>query len=328
MSPYFPTPSVLALTGILVCLAPAASGAPASQKAAVEVDDFSYVDTSGETRDAHQAKLEAFMAALRSDFAADDRYRLAPSSCAGPCAAKNPTLQNRLGAASTAGTDILVTGGVQKLSTLIQWAKVRLIDVGTRHILFEKLYTFRGDNEEAWRHAEAFISEDIREKLVNSVRALQIAAEQPTRLAVFPFELEDTSAAAPTNGPAVVDATDASDLTKTTDAVREAIAQSPRYRVVDVSGANADAVNAHRLRDCDGCDAPVARSLDADQSLVGVVRRVSRMEYTIRFQIRDTKTGAVVASADSGLRMGANYSWSRGAVRLVSDRLLGTQPQR
>ncbi len=328
MSLSFLARSVLALTGILVCPAPAASGTASPQKAAVEIDDFSYVDTSGEVHDAHQAKLEAFMTALRSDFAADDRYRLAPSSCAGPCAAEKPPLPDRLGAASKAGTNILLAGGIQKMSTLVQWAKVRAIDVGTRHILFERLYTFRGDNDEAWRRAEKFVSEDTREKMSNPVPVRQAAAEAPTRLAVFPFELEDASAAAPSNGASVVDADDAGDLTKTTDAVRQAIAQSPRYRLVDVSGARSDAVMAHRLRDCGGCDAPIARSLDADQSLVGVVRRVSRTEYTIRFQIRDAKSGAVIASADSGLRMGANYSWSRGAARLVSDRLLANPPQR
>lgn len=319
---------VLALTGILICLAPAASAAPTPQNAVVEIDDFSYVDTSGEPHDAHQAKLEAFMAALRSDFATDGRYRLASSSCAGQCATEKAALPDRLGAASKAGTNILVTGGIQKMSTLIQWAKVRLIDVGTNHILFEKLYTFRGDTDQAWQHAEKFVSQDTREKLASLAPALQVATEAATKLAVFPFELEDTSAAAPSNGASVVDSADASDLTQTTDAVRQAIAQSPRYRVVDVSGAHADAVSAHRLRDCGGCDASIARSLDADQSLVGVVRRVSRTEYTIRFQIRDTRTGAVVANADSGLRMGANYSWSRGAARLVSDRLLATPPQR
>ena len=327
MSHSFFTRPVLTLTGILVCLAPAASGAPAPQQATVEIDDFSYVDTSGESHDAHQTKLEAFMAALKSDFAADDRYRLAPSSCAGPCAEK-ATLPDRLGAASRAGTNVVVAGGIQKMSTLIQWAKVRVIDVGTGHILFERLYTFRGDNDDAWRHAETFLSQDTRERLASSVPALQVAAEAPTKLAVFPFELEDTSAAAPTNGASAVDATDADDLTKTTDAVRQAIAQSPRYRLVDVSGAHADAVSAHKLRDCGGCDATIARGLDADQSLVGVVRRVSRTEYTIRLQVRDTRTGDVVASADSGLRMGANYSWSRGAARLVSDHMLATPPRK
>ncbi|WFU45374.1 hypothetical protein QA640_26750 [Bradyrhizobium sp. CB82] len=36
-------------------------------------------------------------------------------------------------------------------------------------------------------------------------------------------------------------------------------------------------------------------------------------------------TGAVVARGDSGLRMGADYSWNRGAVRLVGDHLIDSQ---
>lgn len=38
-------------------------------------------------------------------------------------------------------------------------------------------------------------------------------------------------------------------------------------------------------------------------------------------------TGAVVADENSGLRMGADYSWNRGAVRLIKDRLLESQPK-
>ena len=69
----------------------------------------------------------------------------------------------------------------------------------------------------------------------------------------------------------------------------------------------------------------MARGLGADQSLIGVVRRVSRTEYTLGFQVRDARTGAVLSRGDSGLRMGADYSWKRGAVRLVSDKLIESQ---
>jgi len=51
------------------------------------------------------------------------------------------------------------------------------------------------------------------------------------------------------------------------------------------------------------------------------------MEYTVRFQIRDARTGAVVSNEESGLRMGADYSWSRGAAELVKDRLLASAAQ-
>jgi hypothetical protein len=104
--------------------------------------------------------------------------------------------------------------------------------------------------------------------------------------------------------------------------VRQIFAKSGRYSVIDTATADAPAVKTRTLRDCNGCDAPLALGLGADQSLVGVVKRISRTEYTVCFQIRDAKTGAVLTDEDSGLRMGADYSWSRGARRLVLDRLL------
>jgi hypothetical protein len=93
--------------------------------------------------------------------------------------------------------------------------------------------------------------------------------------------------------------------------------------LVDVSAADAEAAKKHALRDCGGCDAAIARKLGADQSAVGVGKRVSRTEYVIRFQIRDAQTGTIVSDVNSGLRMGADYCWRRGAVRLISDHALG-----
>ena len=100
------------------------------------------------------------------------------------------------------------------------------------------------------------------------------------------------------------------------------LSESELYSLVEVAEAQDDRVTQHALRDCNGCDAGIALQLGAAQSLVGVVKRISRTEYTVRFQIRDAATGAVVAAGDTGLRMGADYSWSRGAVRLLKDQLL------
>jgi hypothetical protein len=111
-------------------------------------------------------------------------------------------------------------------------------------------------------------------------------------------------------------------LTSVTNDVRELFERSGRYIPIDGSTADADAARAHTLHDCNVCAAVIARLLGADQSFVGVVRRVSRTEYTVRFEIRDTRTGTIISDGDSGLRMGADYSWSRGAVRLIKDRLL------
>jgi hypothetical protein len=255
------------------------------------MDDFSYTDTSGEPTDqaaAHARRLAAFMAALRRDIGADPRYRLVPSA--------------------QDGAAFKVIGGIQKTSTLVQWAKVAVIDVGAKTLLMDKLYSFRGDNDQAWERAEIFLSREILAAL---------ATPAPIALAVFDFELEDTTAASA----GASSASDASHLAEVTGSVREALGQSGRYRIVDIGNVAA----AGALRDCGGCEAPIAQKLGADQSLIGVVRRVSRTEYTLGFQLRDARTGAVLARGDSGLRMGADYSWKRGAVRLVSDRLIEGQ---
>lgn len=280
----------LMLSAVLLLVLPAAwSPAGADDAVGIAMDDFSYTDTSAEPTNqtaAHERRLSAFMAALRRDISADRRYRLVPSA--------------------QDGAAFKVIGGIQKTSTLVQWAKVAVIDVGAKKLVMDKLYTFRGDNDESWQRAEIFVSREVMAVL---------GAPAPVKLAVFDFELEDTTAAS-----AGASATsDASYLAEVTAGVRESLGQSGRYRIVDVGG---EAAKAHALRDCGGCEAAIAQSLGADQSLIGVVRRVSRTEYTLGFQVRDSRTGAVLARADSGLRLGADYSWKRGAVRLVSDRLI------
>ena len=148
------------------------------------------------------------------------------------------------------------------------------------------------------------------------------AAPAPIKLAVFDFELEDYSAGALSTGET---SADAKGLASMTGDIRALLARSGRYSVVEVGDADAPAAKEHALHGCNGCDAAIALKLGADQSFVGVVKRISRTEYTVRFQIRDARTGALISDEESGLRMGADYSWGRGAARLIKDRLLAQQ---
>ena len=147
----------------------------------------------------------------------------------------------------------------------------------------------------------------------------------PLKLALFDFELEDFSAGGSllAGNPA-----DSEKLQRVTDEARRLIAESGRYSLIDVSSADAGPVKAHALRNCDGCDAPIASKLGAEQSFVGIVTRISRTEYTVRFQIRDARTGAVIFNKVTDLRMGADYSWDRGAAWLIKNRLLASQDQK
>jgi hypothetical protein len=144
-------------------------------------------------------------------------------------------------------------------------------------------------------------------------------AAEAVRIAVFPFELEDFGAAA---GYVPPDDIDREQLRLSTEEARRLIAASGRYQLVDVSAVNNEAAKAGKLRDCDGCDARIAAGLDADQSMIGIVTRITRMEYAVTYRIRDARSGAIVAVGQTDLRMGANVAWSRGARWLIQNRLL------
>jgi hypothetical protein len=295
---------LLAVIGVLVGARSAlAETGPAPIGLAIA--DFSFLDTSGEPTDqaaAHQRRLTDFMAALRRDLAADGRFRLVLAAKA------DETPESVVARAKAAGASLLVVGGIHKQSTLVQWAKVEAVDLAADRSVLSKLFTFRGDSDEAWMRAETFV-----------VRELHTALGEPLKLAIFDLEYEDFSPAASAAGatPAEI-----AYLDKATRVVRQLFEKSGRYRLVDTESVRDPAALARTLRDCNGCEAAIAAELGADQSFVGVIRRISRTEYTVRFQVRDAKSGAVLADEFSGLRMGADYSWERGARRLVLDRLL------
>ena len=147
--------SALAVCALLLLAFRPGFAGTAAHPLGVTVDDFSYVDTSGETSDqtaVHRKRLQAFMAALRQDVAVGRRR------------------------------GIRVIGAIRKASTLVQWAKVAVIDVGADRVLFDRLYTFRGDNDVAWDRARAFISEDIRAVLAGAAPASPaLLADDPNR---------------------------------------------------------------------------------------------------------------------------------------------------
>lgn len=127
--------------------------------------DFNYVDTSGETRDQtaeHQKRLDAFMVALRRDVDASQRYRIVVPTCRPiPCQVGQSALVELQDAARQAGANILMMGGVHKMSTLIQNARVMAVDLATNAVILDKLVTFRGDTDQAWQRAEIFIAQQI-----------------------------------------------------------------------------------------------------------------------------------------------------------------------
>jgi hypothetical protein len=91
------------------------------------------------------------------------------------------------------------------------------------------------------------------------------------------------------------------------------LSASSRYSIVDAGSVAGEVISAGGIQHCNGCDGPLAKKLGADQSMIGVFTRVSRVEYTLQILVRDTQTRAVVSNNFTGLRMGANYAWPRAS---------------
>ncbi|MEP7245083.1 MAG: DUF3280 domain-containing protein [Gammaproteobacteria bacterium] len=139
----------------------------------------------------------------------------------------------------------------------------------------------------------------------------------PVKIAVFPFELEDFGAASKGG--------EQPHLAESTEEARKQLAASSRYTPIDTASADMSTAKGQPLRDCGGCEAGIASKLGADQAMIGVISRISNTEYLIKLRVSDAHTGAVISNYESELRMGADYSWSRGVRSLMQNRVL-TEP--
>ena len=156
----------IASVSALLCMIMTLAAPSYGQDAAVEpipiaVAEFDYRDTSGEVRDQqaeHAARLVAFTRTIRADLKQSGRYRIVPLICPeAPCTAGRADPEELLASARKAGARLLLFGGIQKMSTLVQFGKAVVIDLEADKSIFERLLTFRGDSDDAWRHAEKFL---------------------------------------------------------------------------------------------------------------------------------------------------------------------------
>ena len=142
----------------------------------------------------------------------------------------------------------------------------------------------------------------------------------PIKIAVFEFELEDFSAAGQTKS-----VPETSYLAQATDEAEQQLRASGRYTVIDAVHSDISAAKGQGLRNCGGREAPIALSLGADEALIGVVTKISMTEYTVRFRVSNAQNGELISTYSTDLRMGADYSWSRGVRWLMQNRMLASK---
>jgi hypothetical protein len=145
-----------------------------------------------------------------------------------------------------------------------------------------------------------------------------VRAAEPPKLAVFDFELMDTSLQGEMSGKR---GDEQQRLIRTGDQLRSELADSGKFQILDIAPVNA-AAHQSNLQACGGCDVKLARELGADLYITGVVQKVSNLILNVNVYLHDAQTGRVVTAASADMRGNTDESWSRATHYLVRERLL------
>lgn len=148
--------------------------------------------------------------------------------------------------------------------------------------------------------------------------APSLAAAEPLRLAIFDFEMIDTSLDGEMKG---TSSEEKARLAKLAPVLREKLAASDRYVVVDATPVIGRA-QAQNLQACGGCDAMLAREVGADVALTGTVQKVSNLILNLNIYLRDAKDDRLLQSMSADFRGNTDESWSRALSYLIRNKLL------
>jgi len=160
-------------------------------------------------------------------------------------------------------------------------------------------------------------------RLLGLVIALMLAiswpaAAEPSKVAVFDFELLDTSLQGAVKGP---QADEQRRLKDVTEQLRKGLTQSGNFVVLDIAPVNA-AAQTSNLQSCGGCDVEYAQKLGADLSITGLVQKVSALILNMNIYLRDVHTGKLITAMSADFRGNTDESWSRAMSYLIRNRLL------
>ncbi len=136
-----------------------------------------------------------------------------------------------------------------------------------------------------------------------------------TTVAVFDFELVDTSLEGATNGPR---ADEHARLARLGNELRDRLAKSGRFGVVDIAPVAAQA-HASNLQACGDCDVSFGRKLGAKFIITGWVQKVSNLILNMNIITREVDSGKVILEKSVDMRGNTDESWSRALDWLVSD---------
>jgi hypothetical protein len=124
---------------------------------------FSFFDTSAEPRDQkaeHAARLAKLSDDLKAKLGENGLYRIVeapPEASQCPAGDSDCILTN----IRRVGADLVLTGAIQKVSTMATNCWAGVFDAASGKRVFYRQLTFRGDTDLAWQRATDFLVHEI-----------------------------------------------------------------------------------------------------------------------------------------------------------------------
>jgi hypothetical protein len=153
--------------------------------------------------------------------------------------------------------------------------------------------------------------------VLSPLAGVRAAASEPVRVAVFDFELIDTSLQGEVRGK---DDDETARLAMLAEHLRQHVAAAPGVVLADV-GPVLDRAADRKLHACVGCAIKLAAEIGADLAVTGTVQKVSNLILNINVSVQDVVTGKTVQRASADIRGNTDDSWLRGLQWLIKNRL-------
>ncbi len=140
-------------------------------------------------------------------------------------------------------------------------------------------------------------------------------AAPPVPIVIFGFSLDNTSPAASTP----------EELARTASMgpkMAAILKKSGLYAPVDGGKGATDLNGLASVRNCNGCELPVAKKLGATLAAYGWVQKVSNLILNINVVVENVDTGKMVAGGSVDIRGNTDESWDRGLDFLLQEHVL------
>lgn len=152
------------------------------------------------------------------------------------------------------------------------------------------------------------------------------ALAAPATIAVFPFELLDTTQ----DGELFpkVRPEETRRLVLLTEDLRNRLAALQKFSIVGLDPIAAEIKSAAPLHRCNGCEGDLAKKAGAELAVVGVVQKFSDTLLSVNIQFVDSATGAVIKVYSAGIQGNTDEAWLRGTSYIVRNRIAVEEPNR